>query len=79
MRGTPDPQLTMLTSLSTEERILADHPIRKIRAVVEALLAELDEVFDGMYAAGGRTSVRDCRRRRLRLAAQDATSGSAFV
>src|SRR5436190_4526270 len=57
MRGTPDPQLAMLMSLSTEELIPADHPIRRIRAVVDAVLAELDDVFDGMYAAGGRASV----------------------
>jgi transposase len=57
MRGAPDPQLAMLTSLSTEDLIPADHPIRKIRAVVDEVLVELDEVFDGMYAAGGRRSV----------------------
>ena len=53
MRGSTDPQLAMLTTLSTEELIPADHPIRKIRVVVDAVLAELDGVFDGMYAAGG--------------------------
>jgi transposase len=57
MRGTPDPQLAMLTSVSTEELIPADHPIRRIRAVVDVVLGELDEVFDGMFAAGGRASV----------------------
>jgi hypothetical protein len=57
MRGTPDPQLAMLTTLSTEDLIPAEHPIRKIRVVVDAVLAELDEVFDGMDAAGGRASV----------------------
>jgi transposase len=57
MRGTPDPQLAMLTTLSTEELIPGDHPIRRIRAVVDVVLAELDDVFDAMYAAGGRPSV----------------------
>src|SRR6266699_245056 len=57
MRGGTDPQLAMLTTLSTEELIPPDHPIRRIRVVVDVVLAELDDVFDGMYAAGGRTSV----------------------
>jgi hypothetical protein len=35
MRGKRDPQLAMLTSLSTEELIPVEHPIRKIRAVVD--------------------------------------------
>lgn len=57
MRGTPDPQLAMLTTVSTEDLIPADHPIRRIRVVVDAVLAELDPIFDQMYAAGGRASV----------------------
>ncbi|HUF98759.1 MAG TPA: transposase [Ilumatobacter sp.] len=57
MRGTPDPQLAMLTSVSTEDLIPAEHPIRKIRVVVDAVLAELDPIFDEMYATSGRRSV----------------------
>ena len=47
----------MLTSVSTEDLIPVDHPIRRIRVVVDAVLADLDDVFDEMYAAGGRRSV----------------------
>jgi transposase len=57
MRGAPDPQMAMLSTLSTEDLIPAEHPIRKIRVVVDTILAELDPVFDRMYASGGRTSV----------------------
>jgi len=49
--------MAMLTTLSTEDLIPADHPIRRIRVVVEAVLGELDPVFDEMYDVGGRRSV----------------------
>ena len=57
MRGSPDPQLSILASLSTENLIPTDHPIRRIRVVVDAVLADLDDTFDARYAAGGRRSV----------------------
>ncbi len=57
MRGSPDRQLSMLSSLSTEDLIPVDHPIRRIRVVVDTVLAELDDVFDAMYATSGRPSV----------------------
>ena len=57
VRGTPDRQLSMLSSLSTEDLIPVGHPIRRIRVVVDAVLADLDDVFDAMYAESGRRSV----------------------
>jgi hypothetical protein len=33
MRGNSDPQLAMLTTVSTEDLIPGDHPIRRIRVV----------------------------------------------
>jgi transposase len=57
MRGTPDRQLALLSSLSTEDLIPAGHPIRRIRAVVEAVLADLDDAFEAMYSRQGRPSV----------------------
>jgi len=57
MRGAAERQLAMLTTLSPEDLIPADHPIRRIRAVVEEVLAELDAEFEAMYARIGRPSV----------------------
>jgi transposase len=57
MHGAVDPQLAMLTTLSPDSLIPKDHPIRRIRVVVDAVLAELDETFDEMYASSGRSSV----------------------
>lgn len=57
MRGAPEQQLAMLTTLSTEDMIPAAHPIRRIRKVVDDVLAELDSEFEAMYSAIGRPSV----------------------
>src|SRR5918994_6398637 len=57
MRGKPERQLAMLTSLSTEDLIPADHPIRKIRRVADEVLGELDGEFDAMYSRIGRPSI----------------------
>lgn len=47
----------MLVSLSPEELIPGSHPIRRIRRVVDDVLAELDDEFSAMYASTGRPSV----------------------
>ncbi len=47
----------MLSSLSTEDLIPVDHPIRRVRAVVDEVLAGMDDKFDTMYASSGRRSV----------------------
>jgi transposase len=57
VRGKPERQMAMLSTLSPEDLIPADHPIRRIRTVVDAVLGELDGEFSAMYAKGGRPSV----------------------
>jgi transposase len=49
--------MAMLTTLSTEDLIPRDHPIRRIRAVVEVVLDELDGEFTAMYSRIGRPSI----------------------
>jgi len=40
-----------------ERRIPADHPLRALRPLVDALLRELSPRFDELYARGGRPSI----------------------
>ena len=47
----------MLTSLSTEDLIPKDHPIRRIRTVIDEVLGDLDGELDAMYSRIGRPSV----------------------
>jgi len=49
--------MAMLTTLNTEDLIPADHPIRRIRVVVDDVLSELDGEFAVMYSSKGRRSV----------------------
>ena len=57
MRGEVQRQRAMLSVVSAEHRIPADHPLRRIKALADTELARLSPVFARMYAEGGRPSV----------------------
>jgi transposase len=57
VRGAPEQQMAMLTTLSPEALVPADHPIRRIRTVVDAVLTEFDDELTAMYSRIGRPSV----------------------
>jgi transposase len=57
MRGEVERQGTMLTLVQPEQRIPADHPIRRIKALADAELRQLSRVFERMYADRGRPSI----------------------
>lgn len=57
MRGRGSEQVAMLTFVDVETRVPTDHPIRTIRRLADAALAELSPVFDAMYAVNGRPSI----------------------
>lgn len=57
MRGNDEQQGAVFSYVSAEQRIAADHPLRKMRAMTDAALRELSAEFDQLYAAGGRPSI----------------------
>jgi transposase len=57
MRGRREHQTNMLLGVTPDDLVPVDHPIRRIREVADAALAELSATFSAMYAATGRRSV----------------------
>lgn len=57
MRGQASPQSAMFSYVSLEERIPSSHPLRKLRMLVDSVLASMDDEFDAIYARVGRPSV----------------------
>jgi transposase len=57
MRGKAVRQVTMLTTTTPDDLVPHDHPIRRIKPVVEEVLRSLSPTFDEMYADRGRVSV----------------------
>jgi transposase len=57
MRGTDEQTGTLFSYVSPDALVPHDHPLRAIRSLVNAALAELSPRFAGLYAGGGRTSI----------------------
>jgi transposase len=57
MRGQVDPQSGLFSYFSVEERIPADHPLRRVKAQADEVLGSMGSQFDAMYAAAGRPSI----------------------
>jgi transposase len=57
MRGNDEQQSAVFSYVNAEQRIAADHPLRRIRALTDAALKELSPDFNQLYAAGGRPSI----------------------
>ncbi len=56
MRGSTERQIAFITT-TPDQFVASDHPIRRVKPLVERALAQLDPVFAGMYAEGGRPSI----------------------
>jgi transposase len=57
MRGQDTQQSTMFSYLSPEDRVPTDHPLRRMRPMVDVALKSLSLAFDEMYSALGRPSI----------------------
>ena len=57
MRGEDQKSAGIFSYVRLEERVPRDHPLRAIRALVDAVLAELSPSFEALYARVGRPSV----------------------
>jgi transposase len=57
MRGQKESQIVMLSSLTPDQLVPQDHPVRMIKPIVDHALNELSPIFNQMYAATGRPSI----------------------
>src|SRR5215216_2491026 len=57
MRGQVACQSVMLFGVTPDQLVPVDHPIRRIKPIVEQALAHLSPAFAQMYAVGGRPSI----------------------
>src|SRR5689334_19036642 len=57
MRGFDCKQDGMFSYLSPEQRVPADHPLRKIRPLVDQILKEMSPQFGKLYSSIGRPSI----------------------
>jgi transposase len=54
MRGDEDPQASVWSYIPLEQRVPMDHPLRVMRTMVDAILAELSPQFSRLYSRVGR-------------------------
>ena len=57
MRGHDQKQDAVFSYLSPEERVPADHPLRKIRLLVDEVLKDMSPRFGKLYSDVGRPSI----------------------
>jgi transposase len=57
MRGDDQQQDGVFSYVSLEQRVPSQHPLRRIRPMVDEALAELSGAFDELYATTGRPSI----------------------
>ena len=67
MRGGEVWSGSLFSYVELEARVPRSHPLRAMRAIVDAALARLNEDFEAIYAPIGRPSIPPGPQRRVRL------------
>ena len=57
MRGNDQKQVGIFSYVSLEERVPQEHPLRRIRSLVDQVFQAMNREFEALYAATGRPSV----------------------
>ena len=57
MRGVEEQQGAMFSDVSLDERVPDDHPLHRLRALVNGLLASMNKLFEERYSHTGRPSI----------------------
>ena len=57
MRGETERQATLMLGLTPERFVPRDHPLRRIKPLVDSALGRMSPLFDEVYAASGRPSI----------------------
>ena len=57
MRGEAERQATLMLGLTPDGFVPKDHPLRRIKPLVDSVLRRMSPLFDELYAAGGRPSI----------------------
>jgi transposase len=57
MRSADVTQAAMFSYRTLEERIPREHPLRKLRSLVDGILVTLHAEFEALYAGSGRPSI----------------------
>jgi hypothetical protein len=57
MRGQQECTGPLISYISTEDRILASHPLRQVRQLADQALGRLNPTFCKLYPEGGRSSI----------------------
>ena len=57
VRGDDQQQSGMFNHVSPEEQVPQDHPLHRIREMVDGILRAMNKDFEGLYAKDGRPSI----------------------